>query len=241
MQKVVILGCGFVGKYLIKKLENNFDVYATSRNPENNLKDFANALTFDLTHSDTYKNIPSNSTIIWNFPAQPFDKVTSFYNYCLEHSISIKIIYGSTSAYLKKQGEVTENDPTDENIERVKGENFLLAKGTNILQLSGIYGHDKQPFNWLNKGLIKNANKNVNLIHVDDIVNITEKVLAIDINNQRINVTDGQEYLWKDLWALGQDRKLVNTPCPAYLEADHRYLSNKKLLGLFENYNFVKI
>ena len=241
MQKLVILGCGFVGKYLIEELKNDYEVFATSRNPQVNLNNFENSITFDLNNSDTYKNLPENSMIIWNFPAEPLEKVQDFYQYCLAHLITIKIIYGSTSAYIKKQGNINENDLTDESIQRVKGENFLLNNGVNILQLSGIYGESKSPFNWLNKGLIKNSNKNVNLIHVKDIVKITKNILSLDLKSQRINVTDGHNYLWKDLWKSGQDRNVVNVDCPPFLEANHRYIENNKLLNIIGNYQFENI
>jgi nucleoside-diphosphate-sugar epimerase len=238
MHKLVILGCGFVGKHLVHYLNDEYDIYTTSRNPENNLNTLPNPVLFDLNNSNTYKNIPQNSIIIWNFPAQPIEKVKEFYNFTLENNISIKIIYGSTSAYISKEGLIDETNLTDESIGRVNGENFLLRNGVNILQLSGIYGESRHPFNWLNKGLIKNSNKTVNLIHVDDICKITKKILNINIKGERINLSDGVNYLWKDLWALGFDKNIVHTECPVFLEADHRHISNKKILNLIGSYSF---
>ncbi len=246
MQKVVILGCGFVGKYLVTHLQDSYDVFATSRNPknfsnDNNLLKTKNILHFDLEDNQTFKNIPNNSLIIWNFPAQPFNKVQDFYNYCVNNSIDIKIVYGSTSAYVKKSGEIDENDLTDESISRVKCENYLLNQGVNVLQLSGIYDQIKNPFNWLNRGMIKNSNKTVNLINAQDIAKITKIILEIDLSGERINISDGENYLWKNLWQLSFDKKIVNTDCPPFLNHDYKYISNKKLLSIIGNYNFEKL
>ena len=241
MQKIVILGCGFVGKHLINHLKDYYDIYTTSRNPIVNLNNLPNPILFNLNDSKTYKNIPDSSIVIWNFPAEPIEKVKEFYNFTLENGISIKIIYGSTSAYLDKEGYISESNLTNENIERVKSENFLLSKGINILQLSGIYGELRHPFNWLNKGLIKNSNKTVNLIHVEDICKITKKVLDLDLKSERINLSDGINYLWKDVWSLGFKNGLVNVECPPFLDPEHRHILNNKLLKLFDNYSFFKI
>lgn len=238
MQKVVILGCGFVGKYLADYLKNDYLVYTTSRNPNKNLNDLPNPLLFNLNASETFKNIPNDSIIIWNFPAEPLESVEEFYNYCQQNNIQIKIIYGSTSAYIKKEGVITEEDITNESTPRVKGENYLLSKGTNILQLSGIYGYSRHPFNWLNKGLIKNSNKTVNLIHTDDICKITRIILELNLNAERINISDGNNYLWKDLWKLGIDKNIVNTECPPDLESENRFISNHKLIKLIGDYRF---
>lgn len=241
MQKLVILGSGFVGKYLSESLKNEFEVYNTSRNPQLNINELPNPILFDLNNENTYINIPQNSIIIWNFPAEPIEKVKIFYDFILKNNIEIKIIYGSTSAYIDKSGNINENNITDENISRVSGENYLLNNGVDVLQLSGIYGGTRNPFNWLNKGLIKNSNKSVNLVHVKDICEITKKILKLNLKGQRVNVSDGVNYLWKDLWVLGTENNLVKTECPPFLDPEHKYISNKKLLKLLPNYIFKNI
>lgn len=241
MQKLIILGCGFVGKHLVNYLKDDYDIYTTSRHPSLNIIDLPNPLIFDLNIRETYDNLPKDSIIIWNFPAQPIEKLKEFYNFTLENNILIKIIYGSTSAYIDKEGLIDETFSTNENIERVRGENFLLENGANILQLSGIYGDSRHPFNWLNKGLIKNSNKTVNLIHVKDICKITKKLLSLNLQSQRINLSDGINYLWKDLWELGIKNNEVKVESPPFLESEHRHISNTKLISLIGKYDFEKI
>lgn len=241
MKKLIILGCGFVGKHLSDFLKEDFEIYTTSRNPQNNLNNLPNPILFNLNDKETYTNLPKNSLIIWNFPAEPLENVKEFYDFTQQNNIDIKIIYGSTSAYKNKEGSINEETQTDESINRVRGENYLLNKGVNILQLSGIYGDSRSPFNWLNKGLIKNSNKTVNLIHVEDICKITKEILKLDLKSERINITDGINYLWKDLWVLGVKENIVNSDCPPFLEPEHRHILNDKILKLLPNYRFKKL
>ncbi|MBC7476006.1 MAG: hypothetical protein H7263_17115 [Candidatus Sericytochromatia bacterium] len=242
-KNLVILGCGFVGKYLIKSLENNtnYQVFATSRDPEKNLADFKNRIKFDLLDENTYVNIPENSFIIMNFPAEPLDKIKKFYEYVKDSSI-IKICLGTTSGYLEKSGVITELSPLKLDNSRIQGENFLMKNGSLILQLSGIYGGNRHPFNWLNKGLIKNSNKTVNLIHVNDICNIITFLLDSDLHSQRINLSDGQQHWWHDIWSLGVSRKEVITECPESLEIDNRFIDNQKIVNIIgQDYSFEQL
>jgi nucleoside-diphosphate-sugar epimerase len=240
MRNVVLLGCGFLGKWLLKKLENdNFQVFPTSREPDKNeyIKTHPNKIRFDLNDNSTYKNIPDNSEIIWLFPASPLDKVTEFYNLINSKSI-IRIVFGTTSSYISKTGIISESFPLDMSQQRVQGENFLLSKGAVILQAAGIYNQEKHPFNWLNKGLIKNSNKIVNLIHVDDISTIISKVIISDLKNQRLNVSDGVKYWWKDIWKFGKESGQVFVELPSELEVENRFISNKKLKTFLGDYKF---
>ncbi len=242
-KNIVILGCGFVGKYLIPILERNenYQVFATSRDPEKNLTNFKNKIKFDLLDKNTYANIPVNSSIIMNFPAEPLDKIKEFYEY-IKDSSKIKICLGTTSGYLEKSGIITEQSPLKLDNRRIQGENFLMENGSIILQLSGIYGGLRHPFNWLNKGLIKNSNKTVNLIHVNDICNIISFLLDSDLHSQRINLSDGQEHWWKDIWDLGISRKEVIAECPESLEIDNRFVSNQKLVDIIgQDYDFEQL
>jgi hypothetical protein len=66
---------------------------------------------------------------------------------------------------------------------RVPGELFLQERGATVLPLSGLYGYDRQPINWLRRGMIKNGTKLVNLVHCDDVIRITRAVLALPLRS----------------------------------------------------------
>ena len=103
-----------------------------------------------------------------------------------------------------------------------------------MLVLAGIWGEERNPQNWFTKGLIKNANKYLNLIHVNDIIYITklciDRLLSGDqsLIRERINLSDGKPYFDADL------AKLYNSQVPFLDEADlaSKKLNNSKLLNI---------
>ena len=242
MKNIVLLGCGFVGKFLIPVLESNgYKVFPTSRNPQSNLQGLSNSIKFDLMDESTYINIPADSQIIFMFPAEPVEKLKIFYEY-IKNTSTVKIVLGTTSSYKDTSGILNEKYPLSDQIKRVQGETFLIKNGAVVLQLSGIYGGSRHPFKWLNKGLIKNSNKTVNLVHVNDICKIILKFLESDLSSERFNLSDGQKYWWKDIWQLAKDRQEVFDECPPALIKEERHISNKKLLSFIgENYSFEKL
>lgn len=240
--KLLILGYGFVGSNLKGFLEKQgYEVYFSTRN----LKKFNHTqdrlIEFNLEEEKTYHNIPSNTQIIWTFPAQPLDKVKKFYEIIESKKSVIRIVLSTTSVYAEKTGVITENSPLDFSSERLKGELFLFEKNSIILHLAGIWGGSKSPFDWLNKNLIKNSNKTVNLIHVDDIVNIIYYLLKLNISKERFNLSDGFLYWWKDLWSYGVSKNLVNVSLPTEGKIEQRYISNDKIKAILsEKYIFKK-
>jgi nucleoside-diphosphate-sugar epimerase len=232
MNKIVILGCRFVGISLMPFLEKaGYEVYASSRKPLENelLKNHPNHLKFNLEDKSTYQNIPENADIVWTFPAVPVDNVSDFLTYLKQKNCRVRVVLGTTSAYTDKQGILTENSQLDTESPRIKGENLLMENGTVVLQLAGIYSEERHPFNWLNKGLIKNSNKTINLIHVNDICNIISKVLKSDLKGERFILSDGNKYWWRDIWKTGKERNKVRVDCPPKLEIEDRQVSNLKL------------
>lgn len=243
-KQIIVAGLGFTASKLIPFLmSKGYEVVSTSRNPEKNPhKDLGiKIIHFDFQDPNTYKNLPSNHDMIITFAMSDFDSTIKLSNYCKTDDVRIKVILGTTSSFKCESGVITES--SEKNLEslRVKCENYLKEQGAVLLNLSGIYGYEKNPFNWLNKGLIKNSNKTVNLIHVDDIIQVVEKVVSLDLSKDEFNLSDGIAYLWKDLWTLGTQKNIVNVDCPPFLNAEGKSISNKKLLSfLGQDYKFNK-
>nr|WP_305909025.1 hypothetical protein [Methylomarinum sp. Ch1-1]MDP4521900.1 hypothetical protein [Methylomarinum sp. Ch1-1]MDP4521927.1 hypothetical protein [Methylomarinum sp. Ch1-1] len=140
--------------------------------------------------------------MIWTFPAAPLEQVQDFYRTKLA-DVERLFVYASTSCYLAPQGDqwIDESQPLDLARERVAGEEWLRQQGAAILVLAGIYGPNRQPLDWLKKGLIKTPDKRVNLVHVDDIVAITERLLndQRDARGERFNLADSEALHWRDI------------------------------------------
>lgn len=243
-KQIIVGGLGFTASKLIPFLTSKgYEVVATSRDPENSSHKSLGIkiIQFDYQEPNTYKNLPYNHDFIATFAMDNLDAVIKLSNYCKTDDIRIKIVLGTTSSFIASEGTITESSEKNLNSNRVKCENYLKEQGSNLLNLSGIYGYERSPYNWLNKGLIKNSNKRVNLIHVDDIVQVIEKVLVSDLYQNELNLSDGISYIWKDLWKSGIEKNLVYTNCPPNLEIEGKYISNQKLVSFMgQNFKFYK-
>lgn len=192
----LILGGGYVGRRLAERL----GAPATQRSEAKTAA--RRALYFDLADRDSWHAMPQSDPVIWTFPAVPLRNVKAFYQAKLK-DVATLFVFASTSGYLTQHPEqwIDENHPLDFSRERVAGEEWLREQGATILVLAGIYGPDRQPRDWLKKGLIKTPDKRVNLIHVDDIVTITERLLngARNPRGERFNLADGEALYWREI------------------------------------------
>jgi hypothetical protein len=225
MEKTLILGCGYVGSALANKIPDSVFTYRSVQKAEER-----NGIYFSLDDLNSWENIPAVGDVIWTLPAAPLNLVQEFHNTVL-HDCNRIVVYGSTSCYLTTKSEetVTEENSLDLNRDRVAGEEFLRNTGATILVLSGIYGPDREPVNWLRKGLIRSPDKRVNLIHRDDIVDITLYLLNENrlTEGERINLSDGVGRLWSEIAGyylidIKTDDTLVK----------NKIISNQKLRGL---------
>ncbi|MBN8704369.1 MAG: NAD(P)-binding domain-containing protein [Bacteroidetes bacterium] len=245
MKNLILLGYGFTGEAILQAfLKAGFQVIVTSRNPEKlpDLPEFVQKIKFDLLNKATWTNLPDQSELIWMFPAEPIEAVKSFLEFARQHQISCRIILGTTSSFLAQTGQIDEKSELDFSRVRVQGEKLLFDKGAVWLQCSGLWGGDRQPVNWLNKGLIKNGNKTLNLIHRDDIAEIAVQILAKDIRSDMFCLSDGKPYLWKNL--LVEFKKSVQTSVDSLPDGpeENRQISNAKIAGLMgEDFRFRKL
>lgn len=195
-EHTLILGCGYVGRALADALPQ---ACFTHSNPE---KALANGgVYFRLDDRDSWGNLPAAENIIWTFPAMPDVLVREFYA-TLSRSYQRLWVYGSTSCYLTQENDelVTESHPLDMSQARVRSEEYLRQQGATVLVLSGIYGPDREPLNWLRSGRIRSLQKRVNLIHRDDIVAITLHLLQNNgLAGERINLSDGHSRRWSEI------------------------------------------
>ncbi len=209
----LILGAGYVGGRLA---ELHPDAVRTRRAVEPGDR---KSIRFDLADETTWPSLPVDGRcVVWTFPAVPLATVRRFYDARVRNRAHSVIVLGSTSAYRVEEGPaaalppvVTEDRPLDPAQPRVEGEEWLREQGAVVLQLAGIFGPDRQPLDWVRRGRIRNGNKRVNLIHVDDILAVLESVAgrigSPDVpRGLRINVANGAPAVWNDLVAAWKAR-----------------------------------
>ncbi len=198
----LVLGAGYVGRHLLASSPNALGTHRQQAylGPTD--------IFFDLAKPETWDNVEAaNRHVVWTFPATPLELVEQFYATKLKQAASL-IVLGSTSAYTVSMPDerITEETLLDFSQPRVVGEEWLRSQGATILHLAGIFGPDREPRRWLENGLIKNGRKKVNLIHVADIVDVMQAFARNPRPACRLNVSNGQAPLWKELVKRFQER-----------------------------------
>lgn len=211
---VVVLGSGYVARFMLS-LTNLYEVVRhTSRTPNHNLTWVSpqQRLQFDLAQPDTWSNIPSDTDLLWCFPAAPVDSVREF-------AMRIKglfrklVVLGSTSAYDVATAStypppwIDESAPIDLSKSRVQGEEFLRKEcGAIVLRVSGIYGPNRNPLDWMRTGRVSPSRKYVNLIHVEDLAAVCVAALERGQRGEVYNVSDGTPRTWNEIYMIARDR-----------------------------------
>ena len=234
---LVILGTGYTGRFIYRVARRRRrPVFATSRDPEAHLT-FAqpdHRMRFDLQQPETWTQIPPQSDIVWCFPALPQDEAATF----AQHSVyrnSRLILLGSTSAYRAgRPGLIDERVPVNRSIPRVASEEHLRTTyGATVLRLSGLYGPGRHVFDWIRKRKIKNSNKYVNLIHVEDVAELCLLALQRAAPGSTYIVSDGQPRSWGDICRFAAERFQIDVPPVTTTRETGKRLSPQKILSDF--------
>ena len=236
---LVVLGSGYTGRVLYRTgTWQGRTVYATSRNPLNNLAGIPSEhrLIFDLEQPSTWLNIPVNADLIWCFPATPLEQVQAFAGTLGAPPRRI-VVLGSTSAYEVSDHSteylppwIDESAPVNLTKPRVQGEEFLRINwGATILRVAGIYGPGRNPLDWIRQGRVGPSRKYVNLIHVEDLAAICLAAVEKGTPGEVYNVSDGLPHTWNEICGTAQQRWGV---AAAVAKEDHspgKRISNAKL------------
>ncbi|MDE0405154.1 MAG: hypothetical protein OXI53_07550 [Nitrospira sp.] len=234
---LVILGAGYTGRFIYRVARRRRrPVFATSRDPDAHLT-FAqprHRIRFDLRQPETWAQIPQWSDIIWCFPALPQDVAETFAHYALD-AHSRLILLGSTSAYRTgRSGFIDERAPVNYSLPRVASEERLRTTyGAVVLRLSGLYGPGRHVFDWIRNGKIKNTQKFVNLIHVEDVADLCLLALQHAVPGSAYILSDGQPRPWAEICRFAAERFQVDVPPATVTREAGKRLSPKKILSEF--------
>ncbi len=234
---LVILGAGYTGRFIYRVARRRRrPVFATSRDPDAHLT-FAqphHRIRFDLQQPGTWTRIPQRSDIIWCFPALPQDVAETFARHALD-AHSRLILLGSTSAYRTgRSGLIDERVPVNRSLPRVASEERLRTTyGAVVLRLSGLYGPGRHVFDWIRNGKIKNSQKSVNLIHIEDVAELCLLALQHAAPGSTYILSDGQPRPWADICRFAAERFQIAVPPATVTREAGKRLSAKKILSDF--------
>ena len=144
----------------------------------------------------------------------------------LKHKKKIILLSTAKAFTTSTAGEtINENFRLDASLRNSAESQFLPF--ASILHLGLIWGQNRIAEKWLKSGKIKNGNKLVNFIHVDDLCQIIICLLKQEEQHGRLLVSDGQPVQWHSL-AERYDIKLACSECGP----ESKKIDNHKLLSL---------
>ena len=235
---LVILGAGYTGRFIYHAArQHRRPVLTTSRSPAAHLS-FAqpdHRIFFDLRQPETWAQIPPQSDIIWCFPALPQNTAETFAQYAIDRESRL-LLLGSTSAFPGGLPElIDERVPVNLSIPRVSSEEHLRTTfGATVLRLSGLYGPGRHVFDWIRRGKIKNSNKYVNLVHVEDVAELCLLALRYASPSSTYIVSDGHPQRWAEICHFAAVRFQIAVPPATAARDTGKRLSPRKILSDFK-------
>ena len=234
MQKISILGCGWLGKELATFFINKGHKVKGSTTSKEKLRTLANlnieAYLIDIENLDDTSTFFDCNILIISITC----KDVNAFNY-LKNKIhkNTKVIYiSSTSVYNNNPKPVTEN--SEINNGRIAQIESILDKerifDLTILRFSGLMGLNRIPANFfLKKEYIPNPNGFVNMIHLYDCIGIINSVVINNAWNEIYNGASPHHPTRKDFYTF--QRKINNLPEPIFKEVstDFKIINGEKV------------
>ena len=226
MNKVYIVGNGYIGDFISNRFKNKHQFIGICRSVKSNC---SLNISLDISKDNEMlcKLIEPNGVVIYlAAPQKEGSTDTTLYNFlrCVEKSNVKKIIYVSTSGVYGDKKDRTVNEEsklepiTKRAIRRVDAENQIkssLIKFT-ILRVPGIYGVNRLPIQRIKERmpLIKrDICKHTNLIHAKDLSDIIENCISNEkTNNIIMNVSDGTPIKTTDYYLKIYDALKIDYP-----------------------------
>lgn len=206
MKQISILGCGWLGLPLAKRLIEKSYAVKGSTTSENKLSILENAginpFLVEVEEKEVSQNIDSflaeSETLIIDIPpklrsADPnsekkafVEKIKNLIPFIEKSTIKKVLFVSSTSVYGDDNDCITEE--TNPNPETESGKQLLLAEDilqknqnfeTTILRFGGLIGEDRHPVKFLaGKENLENPDAPINLIHQNDCISIIEEIIS---------------------------------------------------------------
>jgi nucleoside-diphosphate-sugar epimerase len=196
--KIAILGCGWLGLPLAKKLiSKNFIVRGSTTSKDKisvlekeNIEPFLITLDKEFDEKKLIQFLKNIDILIINIPPKiRSNKSVDYYNKIEKillcnncDKINNIIFISSTSVYGSKQGKInSKTNPipdTINGIEILKTEELLKTKKNTIVRFGGLIGEDRNPLSYLlKKKEVLNPNAPINYIHLEDCIGIIISII----------------------------------------------------------------
>jgi nucleoside-diphosphate-sugar epimerase len=201
MQKIAILGCGWLGLSLAKFLgKNNFEVSGSTTSPEKldslenaKIKAFLINIFEDKIDGDIHKFLEQANVLIINIPpklrglrSENFvTKIKNLIPFIEKASINKVLFVSSTSIFADENLVVNQDtipNPVSESGQQLWQTEKILQSNINfettVLRFGGLVGTDRHPAIMLGgRTMLPNPKAPINLIHKEDCINIIFEII----------------------------------------------------------------
>ena len=232
MNKISILGCGWLGKPLAISLINEELLEMNGIEP----------YIVDISDFQEYDSFLNSDILIIAITSKDVDGFESLIAQIQESSIQKVIFISSTSVYGKLNKVMTEEDavlklPLTE-IENLFRENTFFE--TTIIRFAGLFGDERQPANWFKNGKkIPQPKGFVNMIHKDDCIEIIQEIIAQNCWNETFNACSNHHPTRREFYTLAKLNNDFEVPKFEENEVyEWKIISSKKIQEVLD-YTFI--
>ncbi|KAI9094916.1 hypothetical protein DFS34DRAFT_627682 [Phlyctochytrium arcticum] len=208
--KLLVVGVGWAGKYVLDFCgTQNVSCVGTTRDGRDGTIHFE----FDPTSDDSskFKALPQAETVLITFPlrgATVANRFTHHYNATHQGPSPQYILFGSTRAWTPSPGASSvwvdrtfSPDPSSD--DRLDAEAALMKEGGCVLNLAGLWDHERNPKNWVKRvAATKEALAGKGSLHLIHGLDVAQAVVAVHQQftpSQRWVLSDMRVYDWWDL------------------------------------------
>ncbi|WP_159948136.1 NAD(P)-binding domain-containing protein [Polaribacter septentrionalilitoris] len=220
MNKVSILGCGWLGKPLaLSFLEDGFSVKGstTTEDKISVLESLAiEPYLVDISDFEEYDLFLESDILVIAITSKDVDGFESLIAQIQESSIQKVIFISSTSVYPRINKVMTEEDEVVPNHPLVAIENLFKENTffeTTIIRFAGLFGGERHPANWFKNGKpIPQPNGFVNMIHQEDCIEIIHEIINQNCWNQTFNACANHHPTRRDFYINARESKGFEAP-----------------------------
>lgn len=235
--RIAIIGCGWVGERLAKKLSSQGEhTIVTTTSPEKipALQKFAKEVQLlDFNNNPDLSVLESVDVAIFSMPISRNDWFEGFQK--LDKEFPKTILFSSTGIYPQENKTFTEKDTSDLRPDILAAENLVKKKypQTNILRFGGLMGDERSLQKIYQNRTPENPHKKANYIHYEDILAVVDLLIHSEIRSEIYNVVAPEHPSIAQILNLE-----VETMADQTAETKQRIISSDHLIQDF-NYTFI--
>jgi len=247
-KSISILSCGWLGESLAANLlEKGFHVKgATTRFDKKERLSEKGIEAFQLRFEDLNDDMRAflNSEIlILNLTIKDIELYKQFLPVLEQSPVKKLILISSTGVYNNSKYPIDEGSQLSDSpwvaIENLMKDNPNYQ--TTILRLSGLFGGNRKPGNFLSGKRVKHADAPVNLIHREDCIQIINEVVRQDVWNECFNCCADTHPSKREFYTKAAEA--IDVPLPIFedeenSDAPFKLITNEKLKRRL-NYEFI--